>query len=86
MCVWNKHGPKQILPPSTFQNMLKQKIILVALKHCNDLGCLSNDKDNKDDDSNDNVKKQLVLLARQQLCHASCFLVYFFDVHCTTMT
>lgn len=46
--------------------MLKQKIILATLKHCNDLntravtpatiGCLSNDKDNKDDDNNDNVK------------------------------
>ena len=66
MCVRNKHGPEQILPPSTFQNMLKQKIILATLKHCNDLntrsskpatiGCLSNDKDDKDDDNNDNVK------------------------------
>ena len=46
----------------------------------------SNNKDNKDDDNNDNVKKHLVLLARHQPCHASCFLVYFFDVHCTTMT
>ena len=66
MCVRNKHGPEQILPPSTFQNMLKQEIILATLKHCNDLntrsskpatiGCLSNDKDDKDDDNNDNVK------------------------------
>lgn len=45
------------------------------------IGCISNDKDNKDDDNNNNIKKQLlVLLARQQLCHASPFLVYFFDV------
>ena len=97
MCVRNKHGPEQILPPSTFQNMLKQKIILATLKHCNDLNTRSShasynrllkqrQRQQRRWQQRQRQKQLLVLLARQQLCPTSCFSVYFFDVHCTTMT
>lgn len=97
MCVRNKHGPEQILPPSTFQNMLKQKIILATLKHCNDLNTRSShasynrvlkqrQRQQRRRQQRQRQKQLLALSARQQLCPTSCFLVYFFDVHCTTMT
>ena len=46
------------------------------------VGALSN----YDDDDNNNVKKQLVLWAKQKLYTYIRILVHFFDVQCTTTT
>ena len=41
---------------------------------------------NYDDHDDDNLKKTIGVISKQQLWRASYFLVHFFDVHCTTTT